>query len=90
VRTTVDIEERILARAKRHAAKAGLTLSALVSNALASYMSRPAAAATEEPFELIVRGRHGDRFPSATEIADVEAAEDLAALRVSRSHRAAP
>lgn len=88
MRTTVDLDERLLERAKRLAASNGQTLGALLSTALASYLATRARR-TSSPFELIVRGRPGGRAPTAQEIAEIEEDEDRASLRLPRSGRSA-
>ncbi|MBY0273796.1 hypothetical protein K2Z84_00530 [Candidatus Binatia bacterium] len=80
MRTTVDIDERTLERAKKLAASTGRTLGEVVGAALAAYAAGRAAARGGEPFELVVRGRPGARFPSASEIAEVLEDEDVAGL----------
>lgn len=80
MRTTVDLEERTLERAKKLAASTGRTLSEVVGAALAAYAVGRGAARGGEPFELVVRGRPGARFPSASEIAEVLEEEDVAGL----------
>jgi hypothetical protein len=87
VRTTVDLERGLLHRAKRLALKEGRTLSSLLASALAAYLGSRQEAAKDEPFELIVRGNPDGRFPSPTEIADVEDEEAVAALRIPRPRK---
>lgn len=82
MRTTVDLEKRLLERAKALALKESKTLSAIVDAALAAYLGAGRAAAQDQPFELLVRGSHKARFPSAADIAAVEDQETLAALGV--------
>jgi hypothetical protein len=56
MRTTVDIPEPLLQNAKRRASERGLTLSALLEDALRSHLS--AKLESPEPFHLhTVRGR---------------------------------
>lgn len=86
MRTTVDIDDPVLARAKRLAAKTGRSLGEVVSTALGSYLATPADEA-DEPFELLVRGKRGDRSPTPAEIAAVEDAEELARLEIARPAR---
>jgi hypothetical protein len=88
MRTTVDIDEAVLDRAKLYAAANAKTLGTVVTDALAAYLATSQATA-DEPFELVVRGRPGARFPSAREIAEIEAEEDVAALQVQRRRRRA-
>ncbi len=86
VRTTVDVHEQVLQRAKRHAERTGQTLGAVVTAALAAYLA-PRPARTAPPFELIVRGRPGGRFPSLDDMAETEAEEDIAGLRIPGLNR---
>lgn len=89
MRTTVDIDDRVLERAKRVATGTGQTLGALVSTALGAYLAARAPR-KDEPFELIVRGRPGGRSPSTEEIAGAEQDDDMASLGMARpSSRAA-
>jgi predicted transcriptional regulator len=91
MRTTVDLEPRLLERAKRLAVGQGRTLSAIVGEALASYLASRQIASKDPPFELLVRGRAGARFPSPGEMAALEEEEDVASLRIPRKRgRAAP
>ncbi|MBI2376065.1 MAG: hypothetical protein HYV07_18875 [Deltaproteobacteria bacterium] len=81
MRTTVEIEDRVLDRAKRHAAQSGRSLGELVTEALASYMSlrskQPAV-----PFELLVRGSRTDSAPSPSDLARAEEEDEVASLRI--------
>lgn len=88
MRTTVDIDERILERAKRHAAASGQTLGALVTAALGAFLAGRAQRA-DPPFELIVRGTPGARCPTPEEMAGLDEDEDVAALRVPGQGRRA-
>lgn len=81
VRTTVDIDERVLERAKRHAAASGQSLGALVTAALGAFLAARAPPPAP-PFELIVRGKPGGRCPSPEDMAALDAEEDVAALRI--------
>jgi hypothetical protein len=88
MRTTVDLDPNALERAKRLAQKENRTVGSVISDALAAYVTRPPPAQEDPPFELIVRGRPGARFPSVHEMAQVEEDEDLASLRIPRSPNA--
>jgi hypothetical protein len=90
VRTTVDLPQTLLSRAKQLAAERHTSLSAVVSEALGAYIGKARRSAADQPFELIVRGRPGARFPSPAEIAAVGDEEDVAALRVPGVLRRAP
>jgi len=91
VRTTVDLPPRLLTAAKRIAAERQTTLSAVVNDALGAYLGATQRRSPEKPFELIVRGRAGARFPTPSEIAAVSDEEDRAALRIPGiPRRAAP
>jgi hypothetical protein len=82
VRTTVDIEPGLLARVKKLGQKQGQTLSALVSEALAAYLNTRRDSPREQPFELLVRGKAGDKFPSAAELAAAQDEDDRASLQL--------
>jgi predicted transcriptional regulator len=89
MRTTVDIDDGLLERAKRLALKEKQTLGAVVSQALAAYLSSRKAADQDPPFQLLVRGKAGARFPTAEEIAQVEEDEDREALAIPKLKRRA-
>ena len=82
MRTTVDLDPTVLERAKRLAQSEHRTLGSVVSDALAAYLAKRRPSAKDAPFELIVRGNAGARFPSPAEIAAVDDEEDTAALRI--------
>ena len=85
------MDDALLERAKRLALKDGRTLSAVVNGALAAYLGGRKSTSKEEPFELIVRGKPGGRFPTPADVADVEEGEDLESLGIARvKDRAAP
>jgi hypothetical protein len=88
MRTTVDIEQRLLERAKTLALRDHKTLSAVIDAALAAYLGQRRTAAKDEPFEVLVRGSSKARFPSPAEISAVEEDDDVAAVRGAR--RVAP
>jgi hypothetical protein len=90
MRTTVDLDPVALERAKRLAQRENRTLGSVLSEALAAYVSKRRDAEADPPFELIVRGSPGARFPSPGEIARVEEEEDLAALRIPGRKHADP
>jgi hypothetical protein len=90
VRTTIDIDDPVLDRAKRLAANSGKTLGEVVSEALTSFLSARATKKPAPPFELIVRGKKGGRFPSLEEIVQSEEEDDVRALGVGRAARDAP
>lgn len=80
MRATVDIEERMLSRAKKLAASSERTLGEVIDAALTAYLAGRDATGGDGPFELIVRGRPGARFPGAPEIAEVVENDDVASL----------
>jgi hypothetical protein len=91
VRTTIDLPPRVLSAAKRIAAERQTTLSAVVNDALGAYLGAVRRRSTDKPFELIVRGRAGARFPTPAEMAAASDDEDLAALRIpGLARRATP
>jgi len=68
VRTTVDLDAPLLARARRQAEKRGLTLSGLVREAVSTYLAQ-SAAEDEDPFMLLTCGEAGAYAPSPAEMA---------------------
>jgi predicted transcriptional regulator len=91
MRTTVDLDEAMLDRAKHLALREGRTLSSVVSDALIAYLGARRHAQKAPPFELLTRGSARAHFPSPAEIAATEEAEELAALKLSAAgHRAPP
>ena len=82
MRTTVDLDEALIARAKRLALKEGRTLSVLVNAALAAYLGVRRDRAKDPPFELIVRGTPGARFPTPLEISAAEDEDERARLGI--------
>lgn len=90
MRTTVDLEEPILERAKHLALREGRTLSSVVSDALAAYLAARKQAQKTAPFELLVRGDARARFPTQAEVTAVEEAEELDALQIPAVKRRAP
>jgi predicted transcriptional regulator len=91
MRTTVEIEEALLERAKRLALKEQRTLSAVLSQALVAYLSSRKAADKDAPFELFVRGKAGARFPSREELQFAEEDDERRSLAIpTLKRRAAP
>ena len=90
MRTTVDLDEAMLDRAKHLALREGKTLSAVVSDALAAYLGARKQAQKAAPFELLVRGNARGRFPLPAEVAATEEAEELGALQIPELKRASP
>jgi hypothetical protein len=91
MRTTIDIEDGLLERAKRLALKEKQTLSAVVGEALAAYLGSRRLAGKDPPFTLLVRGNPSGKFPTIAEIVATEESEDVRALNIAHvKHRAAP
>jgi hypothetical protein len=80
MRTTVDLDPHLLETAKRLASRERRTLSALLSDALAAYVSGRRQASKDPPFEVLVRGKPHGRFPSAADIFALETDEEIASL----------
>lgn len=81
MRTTIDLPEPVLARAKRLAAERETTLSAVVTEALSLHLQskrRP----LDQPFKLVVCGKPGDPFPTAADIDAIEGEDEQRALRI--------
>jgi hypothetical protein len=67
MRTTVDIDDNLLAAARKRAAERGMTLTAVIENALAAALApRPAG---ERRFELTWKTHRGRLLPGV-DIAD--------------------
>lgn len=90
MRTTVDLDESLLERAKRAAASESRTLGGVLNDALRAYLTGRKATTKDEPFELIVCGDPGDPFPSAADIQRVLDEEDLESLALPARARRAP
>lgn len=82
MRTTVDIDDSLLERAKKLARREKQTLSGLVGQALAAYLGSRRQASKDPDFVLLVRGTAGGRFPSPAEFVLSEEADDRAALAI--------
>jgi predicted transcriptional regulator len=89
MRTTVDVDEALLKRAKRLADSENRTLGSVVGDALVAYLGKRKPVAKDPPFELIVRGSPRGRFPTASELADIDDEEDMARLGMRGAHRRA-
>jgi hypothetical protein len=74
MKTTLELEDRLLERAKRVAAEEGTTLRAIVEDALRARLApRPAR---REPYQFNPPVVHGTRPPSV-DVADRQALYDL-------------
>lgn len=82
MRTTVDIDDALLERAKRLALKERQTLGAVVGQALAAYLGARRQAEKDPPFELVVAGTARGRFPTPSEIAAVEEDDEVRVLAI--------
>jgi putative antitoxin of VapBC-like toxin-antitoxin system len=77
MRTTLDIEDALLRRARRQAASEGRTLTAVIEDALRALLGRPARPARpRQRFRLHLPTRRGTRLPHV-DIADRTALHDL-------------
>jgi len=88
MRTTIDLEESLLRRARQRATAIGTTLSRLVQEALRAYL-RPRPRAARSPFELITCGTVGGRCPTPGEMQEAVHDEDTAALHIPGVGRSA-
>ena len=61
MRTTITLDEQLLAQLKRRAAESGTSVSRLIEQAVRLFVRARALTADEEPFELITFGG-GGRF----------------------------
>jgi len=73
MRTTLDLEDGLLRRARRKAAEEGRTLTALIEDALRALLGRPAR--RRRRFRLRLPTRRGTRLPDV-DIADRETLYD--------------
>lgn len=90
MRTTVDLDTPLLIRARRRAAQRGETLSALVREAVSSYLADRVVALDEEPFGLVTGGEVGGYAPSPAEMAEQEDLETAPVAPRSAKRRARP
>jgi hypothetical protein len=74
MKTTLDMDDELLRRAKREAAAAGMTLRSFVEEALRAKLLP--ATPRREPFKLVLPIVEGRR-PPAVDIADRDALYDL-------------
>ncbi len=75
MRTTVRLDERLLAEAKKHAADTGRTLTAVLEDALRESLARRSLRVKRKPVRLkIVRG---DGVRSGVDLDDTAALLDL-------------
>jgi hypothetical protein len=61
MRTTITLDERLLAQLKKRAAESGTSVSRLVEQAVRLFIRTPSSPKRQERFELITFGR-GGRF----------------------------
>ncbi len=59
MRTTISIDEQLGIAARKQAAEAGLSFSALVARSLREYLSRDREQVEPPPFQLITAGGEG-------------------------------
>ena len=65
MRTTITLDERLLAQLKKRAAESGTSVSRLVEQAVRLFIRTPSSPKRQERFELITFGR-GGRFSRHT------------------------
>jgi hypothetical protein len=90
MRTTVDVDPAVLQRAKRLAGSEKRTLGSVVNDALVAYLGKRKPSSKDPPFELIVRGTPEGRFPTPTDLSEIEDEEDMARLGIPGTRRHAP
>ena len=61
MRTTITLDEHLLAQLKQRAADSGTSVSRVVEQAVQLFLQEPAAGNESEPFELVTFGA-GGRF----------------------------
>jgi hypothetical protein len=79
MRTTISLDERLLAQLKRRAAEQGTSVSKLVEQAVRLFVRTPRGAAQSPTFELITFGAGGrfsqrniDKTSALLEVDDLE------------------
>jgi len=79
MRTTISLDDRLLALLKRHASESGTSVSKLVEQAVQLFVRTPRTAAQPAAFELVTFGAGGrfsrqniDRTSALLEADDVE------------------
>ncbi len=90
MRTTITLDNRLLAQLKQRAAESGTSVSRLIEQAVQLFMRTPPIEDTHEPFELVTFGAGGrfsrhniDKASALLEIDDLERYRD-------RGHESAP
>lgn len=86
MRTTVDIEEPLLRKARKRAAESNRTLSRLVSEAVRAYLAESQLGGKESPFQLITAGVKGRPAPTPERIGQVLDQEESGSLRLPRAN----
>jgi Arc/MetJ family transcription regulator len=82
MRTTVILNDKLVAEAKRLAAARNTTLSEIVNEALRECLARPPASGSAKSFRMPVFRGEGRRLDSApAELASVEEDEELRPYR---------
>jgi hypothetical protein len=91
MRTTITIDDRLLARLKRRAAESRTSVSKLVEQAVRLFVRRPRPPLRPESFELVTFGA-GGRFSrhNLDKTAALLEAEDIERLASQRPRRTSP
>jgi hypothetical protein len=93
MRTTVDIPEVLLEKAKRRAGEEKTTLSDVVGAALQAHLTRPVRPDPAAPFRLVTFGagglQPGVSFERLKDLVEIEDAERLAVAAPTRGKRRA-
>ena len=79
MRTTITLDERLLAQLKQRAAESGTSVSRMVEQAVRLFMRTPAVGNEVEPFDLVTFGAGGrfsrhniDKVSALLEVDDLE------------------
>jgi hypothetical protein len=59
MRTTITLDDRLLAQLKKRASESGTSVSRLIGHAVRLFMRMPPLAKREERFELVTFGKDG-------------------------------
>ena len=85
MRTTILLDDRLGATARKRAKSRGISFSALVARSLEEHLARPAAATGSAPFRLVTVGGGGPKPGiDLDRTSDLLAAEDEAQFKPRR------
>ena len=87
MQTTVDLDEAVLVLAKHVAQREGRTLSSLVSDALAAYLSTPDYGSEAAPYALLRRDGAHAGLSAAGELPAADPDDERTSLQIPAAKR---